>query len=191
MSSKSMIKTLERRLKYVPKFLLKTTTSTTRQQNIYFIIPVYLLLNLNMYFYKRGESKYRFYFFEHSFTISIANTKIPQFTGVPQGSILGPLLLLAFMNDLPNELKSNAKPFATDKSLFTIIKDKQESADILNHNLSLIYKWAFNWKMLFNPDPKKPAQEVLFSKKIKTQNHPNISLNNIQLEKVSPQNTYA
>ena len=38
--------------------------------------------------------------------------------------------------------------------------------------------------MLFNPDPTKPAQEVIFSKKKKTQTHPIISLNNIQVEKV-------
>ena len=143
-----------------------------------------------MHSYKRGEFKHAFYFFEHSFTIRIANTKFTQFTGVPQGSILGPRLLLVYMNDLPNELKSNAKLFAADTSLFTIIKDKQESANVLNHNLSLISKWAFNWKMLCNPDTNKPAQEVLFSRKIKTQNYPDISLNNIQLERVSPQNTY-
>ena len=41
--------------------------------------------------------------------------------------------------------------------------------------------------MLFNPDVNKPAQEVLFSRKKKTQNHPNISLNNIQVERVSHQ----
>ena len=38
--------------------------------------------------------------------------------------------------------------------------------------------------MLFNPDPTKPAQEVIFSKKKKIQTHPIISLNNIQVEKV-------
>ena len=41
--------------------------------------------------------------------------------------------------------------------------------------------------MLINPDTNKPAQEVLFSRKKKTQNHPNISLNNIQVERVSHQ----
>ena len=42
--------------------------------------------------------------------------------------------------------------------------------------------------MLFNnPDPTKPAQKVLFSRKRKTQNHPTLSLNNIQAERVSSQ----
>ena len=100
---------------------------------------------------------------------------------------LGSLLFLIYINDLPNDLKSNAKLFADDTSLFTIVKDEHESANILNNDLSLISKWAFNWKMLFNPDPSKPAQEVLFSRKKKAQSHLIISLNNIQVEKSSNQ----
>ena len=77
----------------------------------------------------------------------------PVLAGVSQGSILGPLLFLIYINDLPNELKYNAKLFADDTSLFTIVKDKSESANILNNDLSEISKWAYNWKILFNPDP--------------------------------------
>ena len=39
--------------------------------------------------------------------------------------------------------------------------------------------------MLFNPDPKKPAQEVLFSRKTRIENHPTISLNNILVERTT------
>ena len=81
----------------------------------------------------------------------------PALAGVPQGSILGPLLFLIYIKDLLNELKSNTKLFAADTSLFTIVNDKKKSANMLNKDLRRISKWAYNWKMLFNPDPSKPA----------------------------------
>ena len=109
----------------------------------------------------------------------------PVLARVPQGSILGPLLFLIYINDLPNELKSNAKLFANDTSLLTIVKDKNKSHNMLNNNLKPIYKWAYNWEMFFNPNPSKPAQEVVFSRKKKLQSHPTISLNKILVQRAS------
>ena len=97
----------------------------------------------------------------------------------------GSLLLLIYIDDLPNELKSNAKIFADETSLFTIVKDKNKSANVLNNNLLLILQEAFNWKMLFNPDPSKPSQELLFSRKTNVQNHLTINLNNVQVKRAS------
>ena len=108
----------------------------------------------------------------------------PVLARVPQGSILGPLLFIIYINDLPNRLKSDAKLFADDTSLFTIVKDKNESSNALNNDLSLISKCAFNWKMLFNPDLYNPAQEVLFSRKKEVSIHPVTRLN-VQVEKAS------
>ena len=101
---------------------------------------------------------------------------------------MGLLPFLIYINDLPDELKSNAKLFADDTSLSFIGKDENESANALNYDLSQISKWVFNWKMLFNPDPSKPAQEVFFSRKKKTQSHPEKSLNNIPVDRSSYQN---
>ena len=85
---------------------------------------------------------------------------------------------------MPNEFQSNAKLFADDTSLFAVANDKNVCANILNNDLLAISKRAFNWKMLFNPDPKKPAQEVLFSRKKQVQIHPTINLNNVEVERV-------
>ena len=90
----------------------------------------------------------------------------PVLAGVPQGSILGPLLFLVYINDFPDRLKSNAKLFADDISLFTIVKDKNESANILNGDLQLVSSWAYKWKMLFNPDPKNMHNKYYFQEKL-------------------------
>ena len=114
-----------------------------------------------------------------------SSTWRPDLAGVPQGSTLGPLLFFICINDLPNEMKSNAKLVADDRSLSTIVKDKNESANVLNNYLLLISRWAYNWKMFFNPDPSKPDQEVIFSRKKQFQSHLTINLNNIQVERAS------
>ena len=84
---------------------------------------------------------------------------------VPQGSILGPLLFLIYINDLPDNLNSLVKLFADDTSLFSTVHDPTLSAKILNDTLSRISEWAHRCKILFNPDITKQAQEVIFSRK--------------------------
>ena len=64
----------------------------------------------------------------------------PDLAGVLENSILDPLLFLVYINDLPNELKSSAKILADDTFLFPIVKDKNESANILNNELFLTSK---------------------------------------------------
>ena len=75
--------------------------------------------------------------------------------GVPQGSILGPVRFLIYINDLGDGLSSNVKLFADDKSLFSVTHDASTSGNELNNDLYQINKCAFQWKMSFNPDPSK------------------------------------
>ena len=77
--------------------------------------------------------------------------------GVPQGSILGPLFFLVYINNLSGNLICNVKLFADDRSLFTVVRDPVSAASDLIHDLNLISKWANKWKMSFNPDPAKQA----------------------------------
>ena len=79
---------------------------------------------------------------------------------------MGPLLFLIYINDLPEGLITNAKLFADDTSLFSVVRDIAASTEKLNKDLRNIGKWAYRWKMIFNPDLTKQAQEVIFSRKL-------------------------
>ena len=55
--------------------------------------------------------------------------------------------------------------------LFSIVKDTNISANDLNHDVDIIYRWAHQWKLEFNPDPHKQVTEVLISCKNNAHNH--------------------
>ena len=99
--------------------------------------------------------------------------------GVPQGSVLGTLLFLIYINDLENGIISNVNFFADDTSLFSIVTNPTLSAFELNSDIKVIENWAYQWKMLFNPDPNKQVIVMLFSRKTVDQNHPSLFSNNV------------
>ena len=108
--------------------------------------------------------------------------------GVLQGSVLGPLFFLIYINDLPLGLTTNIKLFADDTSLFSVVNNASVSASRLNNDLVKIRDWAFNWKMSFNPDPTKQGKEVIFSKKKKILGtHPSLFFNNSLIEQDTTQ----
>ena len=98
--------------------------------------------------------------------------------GVLQGSTLGPLLFLVYIKDLPEDLATNAKPFADDTSRFSVVHDSMSSSVSVNNDLLKISQWACQWKMIFNPGVSKQAQEVIFFRKGITTNHATVYFNN-------------
>ena len=85
---------------------------------------------------------------------------------IQQGSVLGPLLFLILLNDRPDGINALCKIF-TDTFLFWKVYDMHKLASELNDDLEKISHWAYQWKMKFNPDPTKQANEVIFSRKNK------------------------
>ena len=105
--------------------------------------------------------------------------------GVPQGSVLGPLLFLIYINDITQNMKCDARIFADDTSIFKIVENPTKASQDLGHDLNLVQVWAHQWKMSFNPDPTKPPVEMIFSTKTKQISHPPLSFNGIPLQRVS------
>ena len=84
-------------------------------------------------------------------------------SGVPQGSVLGPILFLIFINDLPLEIISPLSLFADDTKIFTrIISEMSKTrrrgsygSEVLQRDLNRVMEWANKWKMEFNVDKCK------------------------------------
>jgi len=72
-------------------------------------------------------------------------------SGVPQGSVLGPLLFLIFINDLEEGISSTTRvlKFADDSKMFGIVNNKSEH-DIIQKDLDVLQTWADTWQMEFN-----------------------------------------
>ena len=104
-------------------------------------------------------------------------------SGVPQGSVLGPLLFLIFINDLPDDLKCDPKLFADDVSLIAVMYDNQKLIENIVTDLKLLHELSVTCKMEFNPDTTKPAEEILFTNR-KSSNYDPIPFENISIQSV-------
>ena len=100
---------------------------------------------------------------------------------------MGPLLFLIYINALAENLSSNPKLFANDTSLFSVVRDLNTSAIEINNDLKKIEAWAHQWKMSFNLDSLKQAQEAIFSRKRNKPHHPDIIFNGHPVKKSSHQ----
>lgn len=107
---------------------------------------------------------------------SVSETKSIK-AGVPQGSVLGPLLFLIYINDIAEPLLSTTRLFADDSSLSVSSSDIKYIEHILNNDLKEISNWSKQWLVNFNP----AKTEALFFSRSDRQN-PTLLFENTQLK---------
>ena len=72
------------------------------------------------------------------------------------------MYFLIYINDIPDNLESNVKLFEVD-TWFLVVRDSINTLKKLNNALDKVSLWANKWKMSFDADLSKHAQEVIFN----------------------------
>ena len=111
----------------------------------------------------------------------IYSEELPVKAGIPQGSRLGPLLFIIYINDILKDLECDGLLFADDTCLTAVGKDPFLTTAALNRDLAKISEWATIWKVTFNASKSK---EMIFSNK-ELNNSPPVIFNNSIVERVS------
>ena len=75
---------------------------------------------------------------------------VPVASGVPEGSVLGRILFLTYINDLPQDIVSQVRLFADDTAIYLTLEEKGDS-DQLQRDLDRLQTWEARWNMEFNP----------------------------------------
>ena len=75
--------------------------------------------------------------------------ELPVSSGVPQGSVLGPILFLLYINDLPDSLQSQVRLFADDTAVYLTVEGQADSKK-LQEDLNVLQDWEKEWDMEFN-----------------------------------------
>jgi len=72
-------------------------------------------------------------------------------SGVPQGSVLGPILFLIYINEIDVTVACKVLKFADDTKIYRVV-NSQEDIESLRNDLKNLVKWSVDWQMLFNTD---------------------------------------
>ena len=102
--------------------------------------------------------------------------------GVHQTSIMEPLFFPFYINDMVADMNSSIKLFADDASLYMIVDDPVDAAEILNTDLAKIHDWSMKWQVKCNPDK---TESMIVSRKSNRPLHPPLMTDNTIINMVS------
>ena len=88
-------------------------------------------------------------------------------SGVPQGSVLGPILFLVYINDFPDELLSQVRLFADDTAVYLTVGGSDDGT-VLQNDLDRLSMWESQWDMEFNPTKCQVVRVTTARKAINT-----------------------
>lgn len=113
----------------------------------------------------------------------------PVTSGIPQGSVLGPLLFVVYINDLPCDLETNVLMFADDTKLYSRVAGR-EDVDAIQRDLDRLDEWSRIWLLRFHPDKckilkvsKKPTIEINLHLYSNDEQHSVVNLSSCEDEK--------
>jgi hypothetical protein len=80
----------------------------------------------------------------------VASEEAPVISGIPQGSVVGPICFVMYINDLPRHAQSTVRIFADDTKLFTQ-SDNAPARETLQQDLNSLQEWSKDWQLIFHP----------------------------------------
>ena len=73
-------------------------------------------------------------------------------SGVPQGTVLDPILFLIYINDISRNITSQTKLFADDMKVYRVLRDSKDDVEELHNGLTRSQSWSNDWQLQFNTD---------------------------------------